>query len=254
MKIHYIDEFNRVGYNVENDKKENLMKKKAFQAALPITLPVLAGYIFLGMAFGILASSNGYHTGWIVLMSSFIYAGSMQFVAISLLTSSFNMIGVIGMTLMINARHLFYGLSMLDQFKNMGKKKPYMIFSLTDETFSLLCGVEAPAEVDQNWFYFFISLLNHGYWILGGLLGGLLGSVIAFDTQGIEFVMTALFVVILLDQWEKNKNHIPALVGIIGSLICLLIFGPANFILPSMVLITISLTLFKKPIEERESS
>ena len=229
------------------------MKKKAFKAAIPITIPVLAGYIFLGMAFGILANSNGYHLGWILLMSTFIFAGSMQFVAISLLTSSFNMIGVIFMTLMINARHLFYGLSMLDKFKSMGKKKLYMIFSLTDETFSLLCGVEAPEDVDQNWFYFFIALLNHSYWIIGGVLGGLLGSAIDFDTEGIEFVMTALFVVIFLDQWEKNKNHVPAVIGIIGSLICLLIVGPANFILPSMVLIVLTLTIFKKPIEEREN-
>ncbi len=228
------------------------MKTKAFKAAFPLTIPVLTGYLFIGMAFGILSSSNGYKVGWILLMSTTIFAGSMQFVAINLLTSSFNIISVIFMTLMINARHLFYGLSMLDKFKTMGSKKPYMIFSLTDETFSLLCGVEAPEEVDQNWFYLFIAILNHGYWIIGSVLGGVLGSVITFNTQGIEFVMTALFVVIFLDQWERNKNHIPALIGIAASLICLIAFGAERFILPSMILIALALAFFKKPIEKRE--
>lgn len=228
------------------------MKTKAFKAAFPLTIPVLTGYLFIGMAFGILSTSSGYNLGWILLMSTTIFAGSMQFVAIDLLTSSFNLMGVIVMTLMINARHLFYGLSMLDKFKDMGTKKPYMIFSLTDETFSLLCGVEVPDQVDGNWFYFFMAALNHLYWILGSLLGGLLGSIIRFNTQGIEFVMTALFVVIFLDQWEKNNNHAPALIGLGGSLICLVIFGASNFILPSMAVIAIALTVFKKPIEKRE--
>lgn len=229
------------------------MKTKAFKAAIPLTIPVLTGYLFIGMAFGILSTSNGYNIGWILLMSTTIFAGSMQFVAIDLLTSSFNIISVIFMTLMINARHLFYGLSMLDKFKDMGNKKTYMIFALTDETFSLLCGVDAPEGVNKNWFYFFIAILNHSYWILGSVLGGVLGSVIKFNTQGIEFVMTALFVVIFLDQWDKNKNHVPALIGIVGSLICLIIFGPGNFILPSMLVIAVALALFKKPIEKREN-
>ncbi len=229
------------------------MKTKALKAAIPLTIPVLTGYLFIGMAFGILSASNGYKIGWILLMSTTIYAGSMQFVAIDLLTSSFNIISVIFMTLMINARHLFYGLSMLEKFKDMGSKKPYMIFSLTDETFSLLCGVEAPEGINKNWLYFFIAILNQGYWLLGSVLGGLLGAVIKVNTQGIEFVMTALFLVIFLDQWDKNKNHMPALIGIGGSLICLLIFGPGNFILPAMVVIAAALALFKKPIEEREN-
>lgn len=228
------------------------MKNKAFKAALPLTIPVLTGYLFIGMAFGILSTSKGYNIGWILLMSTTIFAGSMQFVTINLLTSSFNIIGVIFMTLMINARHLFYGLSMLDKFKNMGNKKPYMIFSLTDETFSLLCGVDAPEGINQNWFYFFIAILNHGYWILGSVLGGVIGSVITFNTRGIEFVMTALFVVIFLNQWEKSENHIPALVGVVTAIICLIIFGPQNFILPSMAMIVAELTVFKKQIEERE--
>lgn len=229
------------------------MKTKAFKAAFPLTIPVLTGYLFIGMAFGILSTSNGYNIGWILLMSTTIFAGSMQFVAINLLTSSFNIISVIFMTLMINARHIFYGLSMLDKFKDMGNKKPYMIFSLTDETFSLLCGVDAPENVNKNWFYFFIAILNHGYWILGSVLGGILGSVIKINTQGIEFVMTALFIVIFIDQWEKNKNHIPALVGVVVSLICLIIFGAENFILPSMIVITVALAVLKKPIEQGDT-
>jgi len=227
------------------------MKTKALKSAFPHTLPVLTGYLFIGMAYGILLSTKGYHFGWAIFMSTFVFAGSMQFVTINLLTSSFNIINVVFMTLMINARHLFYGISMLEKFKNIGKKKPYMIFALTDETFSLLCGVEPPKDVDESWFYLFIAILNHIYWIVGSAIGGIIGSVITFNTQGIDFVMTALFVVIFINQWEENKNHIPATIGIFASLICLLIFGINNFILPSMVIILIALTIFKGPIEGR---
>lgn len=227
------------------------MKTKALKSAFPHTLPVLTGYLFIGMAFGILLSTKGYHFGWAILMSTFIFAGSMQFVTINLLASSFNMINVVFMTLMINARHLFYGLAMLDKFKNIGKKKPYMIFSLTDETFSLLCGVEPPKGIDEGWFYLFIAILNHIYWIIGSAIGGIIGSVISINTQGIDFVMTALFVVIFMNQWEENKNHIPAIIGIIASFICLVIFGVNNFILPSMIIILIALTILRNPIEGR---
>lgn len=234
--------------------KEKDMKTKALKAAFPHTIPVLTGYIFLGAAFGILSTSKGYGLGWVLLMSTFIFAGSMQFVAINLLTSSFNIIGVIFMTLMINARHLFYGLSMLGKFKEMGPKKNYMIFALTDETFSLLCAVDPPEDINKEWFYFFMAMLNHSYWVIGGAIGAVLGSLISFNTQGIEFVMTALFVVIFLDQWEGNKNHIPAIIGIVSSLGCLIIFGAGNFILPSMILIVVTLTIFKKPIQQRSKS
>lgn len=227
------------------------MKTKALKSAFPHTLPVLTGYLFIGMAYGILLSTKGYHFGWAILMSTFIFAGSMQFVTINLLVSSFNMMNVVFMTLMINARHLFYGLSMLEKFKKIGKKKAYMIFALTDETFSLLCGVEPPEEVDEGWFYLFIAILNHIYWVIGSAIGGIIGSMVSFNTQGIDFVMTALFVVIFMDQWEENKNHIPAIIGIIASFICLLIFGASNFILPSMMIILIALTIFKNPIERR---
>lgn len=227
------------------------MKIKALKSAFPHTIPVLMGYLFIGIAFGILLRSKGYNFGWAILMSIFIFAGSMQFVAISLLTSNFNLIAVVFMTLMVNARHLFYGLSMLDKFKDMGKKKPYMIFSLTDETFSLLSSTEPPQNINKNWFYFFIALLNHFYWIIGSAIGGIIGSVFSFNTKGIDFVMTALFVVIFVEQWKSNKNHIPALIGISASLLCLVIFGASRFILPSMVFILITLTIFRKTIEMR---
>lgn len=186
-------------------------------------------------------------------MSTCIFAGSMQFVAISLLTGGFNLAVAFLMTLMVNARHIFYGLSMLDKFKNFGRKKLYMVFSLTDETFSLLCSAKAPEGVDPNRFYLCIALLDHLYWITGSAIGGIIGSVFALNTKGIDFVMTALFVVIFIDQWKFNRNHIPAVTGVLGSFLCLLVFGPANFILPSMLLLLVILTFFRKPIEGRSS-
>ena len=227
------------------------MKTKALKSAFPHTIPILLGYLFIGMVFGILLRSKGYSFGWAILMSSCIYAGSMQFVAINLLTSGFNIVAVVVMTFMINARHLFYGLSMLDKFKNMGRKKPYMIFSLTDETFSLIASAEPPQDVNKNWFYFFIALLDHFYWIIGSVTGAIIGSVWSFNTKGIDFVMTALFVVIFVEQWKSNKNNIPAFIGLCASLLCLIIFGSNNFIIPSMILILITLTAFRKPIEMR---
>ncbi len=230
------------------------MKMKALRLAFINTLPVLVGYIFLGAAFGILLDSKGYHFGWALLMSLFIYAGSMQFVAVELLTAGVNFWIAVFMTLMVNARHLFYGLAMLEKYNDMGKAKPYMIFSLTDETFSLLCSAEVPAGVDKNRFYFFVSLLDQLYWVAGSVLGGLIGSVLSFDTKGIDFAMTALFVVIFIEQWKSTEDHIPAAVGVCGSLLCLIIFGADNFILPSMVCILLLLTVLRKPIERRNEA
>ena len=227
------------------------MKKKALKAAFPHTIPVLMGYIFLGMAFGILVSSSGYHYIWAIIMSIFIYAGSMQFVAVGLITGGFDIIGTILITLMVNARHLFYGLSMLTRFSKMGKLKQYMIFSLTDETFSLLCSAKAPEDVDENCFYLFISLLDHFYWILGSAIGGILGSLFTFNTTGIDFAMTALFVVIFINQWKSTTNHRPALIGVFISILCLIVFGADNFIIPSMIAILLILIYANKPIKER---
>lgn len=230
------------------------MKSRALKAAFICTLPVLAGYFFLGTAFGILLSGKGYGPGWAILMSVCIYAGSMQFVAIDLLTGSFNLLNTIFVTFMVNARHIFYGLSMLDRFRNTGKGKAYMIFSLTDETFSLLCSAKPPQGVDGKMFYFFIALLNHIYWIASSALGGLVGSAFSFNAKGMDFVMTALFVVIFINQWKANKNHVPAVIGIGVSAVCLIAFGADKFILPSMAFILLSLTVFKKTIERRNAT
>ena len=187
-------------------------------------------------------------------MSLLIYAGSMQFVTIELLSFGVSFWVAVLMTLMINARHLFYGLSMLDKYKGMGKRKPYMIFSLTDETFSLLCSADVPEGIDKNEFYFFVSLLDHLYWVTGSVIGGMVGSVLPFNTKGIDFAMTALFVVIFIDQWKSSKDHIPAVAGVCCSLLCLFLFGADNFILPSMIAILLLLTVLRNPIERRNET
>ena len=225
-------------------------KFKAFKAAFPHTIPVMTGYLFLGMAFGILLNSKGYHFGWAILMSLFIYAGSMQFVAVNLLTSVFNPVYAFFITLIVNARHLFYGISMLKPFKGIGKLKPYLIAGLTDETYSILCSTGPPDVIDKTWFMFFVTLLDQMYWVTGSALGGLIGSLLTFDTTGIDFVMTALFTVIFINQWKAEKKHFPAITGVLVSVICLFIFGPDHFIIPSMALIVLALTIFRKKIEE----
>lgn len=227
-------------------------KWKALKSAFPYTIPVLTGYLVLGAAFGILMNNKGYSSIWIVLVSLFIYAGSMQFVAISLIASGFNPLYTFLMTLMVNARHLFYGISMLTKFKGMGKKKPYLMFGLTDETFSILCSAQPPEGVDRGWFMFYITLLDHIYWVTGSLIGSIVGGFITFNTKGIDFVLTALFVVIFVDQWRSAKNHIPVLIGVGSSILCRLLFGAGNFIIPSMILIVLLVTILQKKIEGRD--
>lgn len=224
-------------------------KIKALRAAFPYTIPVMTGYLFLGIAFGILMNSKGYNFGWSLLMSIFVYAGSMQYVGINLLTAVFDPLNAFLITIMVNARHLFYGLSMLEKYKDTGNKKPYLIFGLTDETFSIICSTEPAGGVDKGWFMFFVTLLNQIYWVTASAIGGILGSIISFDTKGIDFVMTALFVVIFINQWKSQKRHEAAVIGVAASLLCLLILGPANFIIPAMILIIAVLTLFRRPIE-----
>lgn len=229
-------------------------KVKALKAAFPYTIPVMTGYLFLGMAFGILLNSKGYHFGWALLMSVIIYAGSMQYVAINLLTIAFNPLNAFLMTLMVNARHLFYGLSLLGKFSETGKKKPYLMFGLTDETFSILCATNPPPGVDRGWFMFFVTLLNQSYWITACAIGGILGSMVSFNTKGIDFVMTALFVVIFLEQWKSQKQHAPALIGLGASALCLITFGPEQFIIPSMALIIGIFTILRRPLENLDKS
>lgn len=223
--------------------------KKAIKAAFPATIPVMLGYLSVGIAFGLLFEKSGYNFIWAILMSLIVYAGSMQFIAINLLVSGAGLIEIAIMTLFVNIRHLFYGLSFIDKFKTMGKKKTYMIFSLSDETYSLLCSSKAPEGVDDNLYLFSIAFLNQIYWLIGTFIGSIAGSLITFDTTGIDFAMTALFVVIFIEQWTTFKTHVPALIGIVSTVVCLLIFGADNLVLPSMLFIIISLIMFKKQIE-----
>lgn len=228
------------------------MKRKAFKAALPYTLPICIGFIVLGMSYSFLMRSKGFPLIYPMLMSLFIFAGSMEFVTVNLLLSDFNPLHVFFLTLMVNARHIFYGISMLDKYKNCGWKKPYLIFGMCDETFTVNCAVTPPEDVDKGWFMFFVTLLNQIYWVSGATLGALLGYIIHFDASGIEFVMTALFVVMFINQWEETKEHTPALMGLGCSLLCLVIFGSSNFIIPAMILIVLCLSLCKGKLEAKK--
>ena len=223
---------------------------KTIRYAFVRSLPIMAGYIVLGLGFGVLLQSKGYGAGWALVMSGLIYAGSMQYVAIDLLAGGASLISAAIMTLMVNARHLFYGISMLERYKDTGAAKPYLIFALTDETYSLVATTPVPDGVDKGWFYLFISMLDHVYWIIGCTFGALFGSLVNFNTKGVDFVMTSLFIVIFTDQWLNSKNHIPAITGVICSVICLLLFGPDRFIIPAMLFILTILTLLRKPLEE----
>lgn len=212
------------------------MKTKIVKKAVKATLPVMAGYLVLGAGFGIVMKANGYGIWWTVSMSLFIYAGSMQYIGVGLLTSGASLLSVALTTLMVNARHLFYGLSMVEKYKDTGAKKPYLIFSLTDETYSIVCS----SEKDSN-FYFLVSLLDHSYWVLGTAVGSLLGSVLRFNTEGIDFALTALFLTVFTDQWLHGKKHFPAVCGVVVSVACLLLFGPDRFLIPAMLLIAAAL-------------
>jgi len=223
--------------------------RAAIRAAFPHTIPVLTGYLFLGTAFGVLLQSKGFGVGWAALMSITIYAGAMQFVAVGLLAAGFHPLNAAIMTLMVNARHIFYGISMFDKLTEMKKSKFYVIFGLTDETYSLLTATEPPQGIEKKKFYLFIALLNHSYWVIGGIIGNLLGSAIKFDSTGIDFVMTALFVVIFLEQWQSAKGRLPALIGVVSSVLCLLIFGQQWFIIPAMALLTVLLHILRERVE-----
>lgn len=229
------------------------MKKRALKAAFPHTIPILTGFLFLGMTYGIYMRSLGFSFVYPMLMSLIIFAGSMEFVAGNMLLGFFNPFQALAMTLMINARHLFYGISMLDKYKGTGAKKFYLIFGMCDESFSINCTAKIPEDVDKGWFMFFVNLLNQFYWFFGATLGGLFGSLIKFNTEGLDFVMTAMFVVIFMEQWFKDKNHINAFIGLGISLISLIAFGADKFILPAMAGILIMLTILKKPLEKGET-
>lgn len=215
--------------------------RRAFRAAFPHTIPIFAGYCFLGMSYGILMKTSGFPLWYPILTSLVVFAGSMEFVTVNLLLGAFDLVQAFTMAIMINARHLFYGLSMLEKYKGTGRKKLYLIFGLTDETFSVNCAITPPADVDKSWFYFFITLLDHSYWVLGATLGSIFGTILQFNTEGLDFVMTALFVVILLEHLLKSEDKRSAGLGMLVSVACLLIFGADSFMIPAMVLILVSL-------------
>ena len=226
--------------------------KSAFFAAFPNTLPILAGFLFLGIAYGIYMNQSGFKFYYPMFMSFIIFAGSVEFATVSWLLGSFDPVNIFFLTLMINARHLFYGLSMLEKYNIPGLKKYYLIYGMCDESFSINATVDIPKDIDRGWFMFFVTLLNQIYWVSGAAIGGIFGSFIPFDTEGIEFVMTALFVVIFLENWIKEDNHTASIIGLALSFICLGIFKGSNFIIPSMLIILVVLTILRGRIRNHE--
>lgn len=217
----------------------------AAKAAFPYTIPIFAGFWFLGLTYGIYMNVSGFSFWYPMLMSLTIFAGSIEFVTVNLLLGSFNPIQALTVTLMINARHLFYGISMLDRYRGTGWKKPYLIFGMCDESFSINCSAQIPEGVDRGWFMFFVTLFNHLYWFTGSTLGGIFGSFLSFNTKGLDFVMTAMFVVIFLENWLNEQEHTSSLLGLGISLICLLAFGAERFLIPAMLGILAVLTLLR---------
>lgn len=215
----------------------------------PHTIPVMVAFLFLGATYGILMASKGYGALWSALMSGIAFCGSMQFVAITLLTAPFAPVAAFLMTLMVNARHLFYGISMLEKYRGMGKRKPFLIFTLCDETFSINYSAKVPEGMEASLFYTLTSLLNYSYWIIGSFIGGLLGNI-RFNTKGLDFALTALFIVIFVEQWKERKNRVSGVIGIVCSIISILLVGTKQFIMPAMVIILLVLTAGRKKLEE----
>lgn len=228
------------------------MKKQTIKKAFWDTLPVMTGYLFLGVGFGIILQQNGYGPLWALAMSLFIYAGSMQYVGIGLLTGGASLLTAALTTLMVNARHLFYGLSMIEPYKGAGRRKPYLIFALTDETYSLVSR-KLPEDVERISYCFFVSLFDQCYWVLGSILGSLAGNL-PVDFTGIDFALTALFVTVFVEQWLSSKNHLPALVGVICAAVCLVLFGADNFLIPTMILIAAILAMLQKVKKEAQDA
>lgn len=220
--------------------------RKALKAAFPATIPVLTGFLCLGMAYGVLMQTKGYGVFWSTLMSAVAFCGSMQFVAITLLTTAFDPLQAFLLSFLVNARHLFYGLSMLEKYKGLGKVRGFLIYVLCDETFSISSTVEVPEGVERKAFYLSISLLDYSYWICGTALGGLLGNLITFNTEGLDFALTALFVVLFLEQWKKRENRPAGLVGLGATALSLLLFGADRLVIPAMVLIVAVLLLMER--------
>lgn len=223
----------------------------ALRAAFPYTIPILTGFLFLGMTYGVTMVKSGFDFWYPMLTSVTVFGGSLEFMIVTLLQSPFNPLQALMVSIMIQARHLFYGIAMLDRYRDVGKKKPYMVFGLCDETFSIVCSVDAPGGVSRSWFMFFVTLLDQLYWVTGCTLGALFGMLIRFNTQGLDFAMTALFVVIFIEQWRKDRQHISAMLGLGLSVLSLLAFGPDNFLIPAMGAILAALALLRGPIERK---
>lgn len=226
--------------------------KDAFRAALPHTAPIFAGFCFLGMTYGVYMRASGFSFVYPMLMSITVFGGSLEFLAVEMLLSAYAPLETFLVALMVQARHLFYGIAMLDRFRGTGAKKLYLIFGMCDESFSINCSADIPEGIDRGWFMFFVTLLNQLYWVFGATAGGLLGSLIRFDTEGLDFVMTAMFVVIFLEQWLKEKKHYSSVIGLAASLVCLAVFGKDSFMIPTMLGILGLLTAFRGPIERAE--
>lgn len=224
--------------------------KQAFKKAFPYTIPVLTGYLFIGIAFGVMYAEKGYSFLWAILMSVMVYAGSGQYLAVNFFVPGISFIQVVFLTFMVNVRHVFYGISLLERFHKIGKTRWYMIFALTDETYSLLCTTKVPEGVNESKFLFAISVLDHSYWVLGSAIGAIAGTLLPISSEGIDFAMTALFVVIFIEQWMERKNRIPELIGVAVALISLIIFGANNFVLPAMLAIVALLFLGRKKLDK----
>ena len=228
--------------------------KQALKKAFPYTIPVLTGYLFIGIAFGVMYAEKGYSFLWAILMSLLVYAGSGQYLAVNFFVPGFSFLQVIFLTFMVNVRHIFYGISLLDKFNKMGMKRWYMIFGLTDETYSLLCTTNVPEDVEEDKFLFAISIMNQSYWVLGSAIGAIAGTVLPINSEGIDFAMTALFVVIFIEQWMNKKNRIPELIGVGVAVAALMIFGADNFVLPAMLAIVALLFIGRKKLDKEDES
>ena len=227
--------------------------KQAFKKAFPYTIPVLTGYLFIGIAFGVMYAEKGYSFLWAILMSVMVYAGSGQYLAVNFFVPGISFFQVIFLTFMVNVRHVFYGISLLERSNKMGKSRWYMIFGLTDETYSLLCTTKVPEGVNESKFLFAISILDHSYWVLGSAIGAIAGTLLPISSEGIDFAMTALFVVIFIEQWMERRNRIPELIGVAVAMISLLIFGANNFVLPAMLAIVALLFVGRKKLDKEDA-
>jgi 4-azaleucine resistance transporter AzlC len=226
------------------------MSLKLVKEVLIRTIPVMTGYLVLGIGFGVLLEKAGYSFLWALLMSATIFSGTLQYVAVDILSGGASIISTAIMTVLINARYLFYSIANIDRYKGSGWKKPYLIFGLTDETYALIISGKAPKDTDQHLYNFLITLFDQIYWIIGSVIGTLAGAAMDFNTKGIEFIMTALFVAIFVDQWKENRNHLSAISGVVLTVACLAVFGPDKFLIPAMISITIALAVMRRWIEK----